>query len=313
LKTFYNTVSGKINAIEFAPDRQSDGEHSTTITLLCIHGFCCDARIFTYIGTKLSKEGFNVVSIDLPGHGMSNGERGHLDFDACIKSIHQIVGELRKKSSQKIFILSHSMGSIFALWHAHMFKGSIDGLILLCPNVRVPNMKKRFDAEPGALMFLLLLFGRIFTPHKRIDVTKAFPLYVKSGGDEIAWMSKDPTVNFRYSYRFLVDILAVRNSKLSKLSDIGDTPVAILHGRKDRLMYLQVSEEFFKLLCTYNNNNNKEIKIFDCDHWFYDAVFYDQSLTKHKEESREQITSWIIDWLRSMSNSGNGSTSNDRK
>jgi alpha-beta hydrolase superfamily lysophospholipase len=287
--TFYETANGMINAIEFASNKPwSD-------TLLCIHGFCCDARIFTYIAGKLSKAGYNVVSIDLPGHGMSDGERGDLNFDACIKSIHQIVVEL-KKTSPRIFMLTHSMGSIFALWYAHLFKASIDGLILLTPHVRVRNMKKRFDAEPNALEFLLLLFGKIFTPHKCIDIPKAFPLYVKAGGDQVEWMMKDPLVNFRYSYQYLVDVFAVRSSKVSELSDIGDIPVAILHGKKDRQMYLQVSTEFFKLL----RSNKKEIKIFDCDHWFYDAIFYDQSFSVHSEESRMGIASSIVEWLKSV-------------
>jgi pimeloyl-ACP methyl ester carboxylesterase len=287
--TFYKTASGRINAIEFASKKPASD------TLLCIHGIFCDARIFADIGSKLSIEGYNVVSIDLPGHGMSSdGKAGDLDFDACIKSIHQIVEQLKKRSA-RVFIVAHSVGCIFALWYAHLFKASIDGLILLSPSVRVPNMKKRFDAEPTALEFLLLFFGRIFMPNKLVDVTEAFPTHVKAGGDELAWMMKDPVVNFRYSYRFLVDILAIKSSKVSELSDVGDIPVLILHGRKDRMMYVQVSEEFFKLLRT----NIKEIKIFDCDHWFYDAIFYDQSFSRHSEESRLQIISSIADWLKS--------------
>ena len=90
--------------------------------------------------------------------------------------------------------------------------------------------------------------------------------------------------NFQYSYRFIVDILATRNSKISELSDLGDIPVIILHGRKDTMIYVQVSEEFFKLLHT----DMKEIKIFDCDHWFYDAIFY-YNLSQRSEESRMQI------------------------
>ena len=285
---FYETASGRINAIEFA-SKKPDSD-----TLLCIHGLCCDARVFTYAGRKLSREGYNVVSIDLPGHGMSDGKMGDLDFDACIKSIHQIVTQL-KKTSARVFILSHSMGCIFALWYAYLFKASIDGLILLCPFIRVPNMKKRFDAEPNALELLVLLFARIFMPCKIINITEAFPAYVKAGGDEVAWMMKEQVANFRYSYRFVVDTLAMRSSKVSEMSDVGDIPVFILHGRNDRMMYLQVSEEFFKLIRT----NMKEIKIFDSDHWFYDAVFYDQSFSKHNEESRIQFISSIAEWLKS--------------
>jgi pimeloyl-ACP methyl ester carboxylesterase len=286
--TFYDTASGRINAIEFA-SKKPDSD-----TLLCVHGFCCDARVFTYAGSKLSSAGYNVVSIDLPGHGMSDGKRGDLDFDVCMESIHQIVTELKKRSA-RVFMLSHSMGCIFALWYAHLFKDSIDGLILLSPFIRVPNIKKRFSAEPNALEFLRLFFARIFTPYKRVNVTELFPTYLKAGGDELAWMKKHQVANFEYSYRFLVDILAIRSSKLSELSNVGDIPVLILHGREDKMIYLQVSEEFFKLLRT----NMKEIKLSDCNHWFYDTIFYDQSFSRHSEESRMQIISSIAGWLKS--------------
>ena len=286
--TFYDTESGRINAIEFKSKKPASD------TLLCIHGFFCDARIFKYIGSKLSIEGYNVVSIDLPGHGMSDGKVGELDFDVCIKSIREIVEQLKKRSA-RVFIVAHSLGCIVALWYAHLFKDSIDGLIVLSPSLRVPNVKKRFDAEPNALKFLLMFFARIFMPNKLVDIREAFPAHVKAGGDEVAWMMKDRVINFRYSYRFLVDILAIKNSKVSELSEVGDIPVLILHGKKDRLMYFQVSEEFFKLLHT----TMKEIRIFDCDHWFYDAIFYDQSISRHREESRMQIISSIEDWLKS--------------
>lgn len=286
--TFYETASGRINAIEFASQKPNSD------TLLCIHGFICDARIFTYIGNKLSLENYNVVSIDLPGHGMSDGKEGDLDFDACIKSIHQIVQQLKEKSA-RVFIVAHSLGCILALWYAHLFKGSIDGLILLSPSVRVPNLKKRYDADPNALELFLLFLARIFVPNKLVDVAKAFPIHVKAGGDEFLWMMKNSIGNFRYSYRFLVDIFAVKSSKVGELSDIRDIPVLILHGRKDRMMYVQVSEEFFKLLPT----PIKEFRAFDCDHWFYDAIFYDQSFSRHSEEERRLIISSIADWLKS--------------
>jgi lysophospholipase len=288
--TFYETASGKINVIEI-PSKNPEGD-----TVLCIHGLCCDARIFKYVGIKLSEAGYNVASMDLPGHGKSDGKRGDLDFGTCIESIGQIIRELKKRSS-RVFLLAHSMGSTFALWYAHLFKGSVDGLILLCPYIRVRNMKRRFDAEPNAIQSLLLLLGRIFVPCKRLDITKAFPAYVKIGGDRVAWMMKDPIINFRYSYRYLVDVITMRNSRLAELSDIGDVPVLLLHGKEDRNVYPQVSEEFFKLLGT----EKKDIKIFDCDHWFYDAMFYVQAST-YAEESRMQVISSLVTWIRSLNN-----------
>ncbi|MDQ4101394.1 MAG: alpha/beta hydrolase, partial [Thermoproteota archaeon] len=117
--TFYNTATGRINAIEFESGKLAGD------TLICIHGFFCDARIFTYFGRKLSTEGYNIVSIDLPGHGISDGKKGDLNFDDTIKSIHQTIEQVKKKSSGRIFIIAHSMGCIFALWYAHLFKASI--------------------------------------------------------------------------------------------------------------------------------------------------------------------------------------------
>jgi alpha-beta hydrolase superfamily lysophospholipase len=68
--------------------------------------------------------------VDLPGHGRSDGQKGDLDFGTCMQSIDQIITELKKKSS-RVFILAHSMGSTFALWYAHLFRNSIDGMILM--------------------------------------------------------------------------------------------------------------------------------------------------------------------------------------
>jgi alpha-beta hydrolase superfamily lysophospholipase len=279
---FYETVSGRINVVE-TPSANLGGD-----SILCIHGFPCDARIFAYAGSKLSQAGYNVFSMDLPGHGRSDGLRGDLDFDACLESINQIVAELRKKS-QRVFILAHSMGSTFALWYVHKFN-SVDGLILMAPYVRIGGIK-RSDAEPGAGAFMRLLFGRLFVPRRRVNVAKILPGYVKIGGSQVARMAQDKEMNFEYSYRYFIDVIARRNSKVKELADI-KVPVLLLQGSRDRNVYPQVSEEFFKMLRT----DNKKIKVFDCGHWFYDAIFYSQT-GEYAEEDRAMFVSSIAGWL----------------
>lgn len=282
---FYNTVSGKINVIEI-PSAKPNSQ-----VVLCIHGICCDARIFAYAGLKLSQAGYDIHNMDLPGYGESEGKRGDLDFDVCLKSVDKIVSELRKKYS-KVFILAHSFGSTFALWYAHQFRNSIDGMILLAPYVRIGNVKKRSDAEPSTSTFLYLLLGRLFTPYKRVNFGKILPGYIKIGGSQLPRMAQDGKLNFDYSFRYLVDIVAKRNSALAELSDI-DVPVLILHGSDDRNVYSQVSQEFFKLLRT----KNKELKILGCNHWFYDAIFFNQS-PEYSEEDRIKVISSIAEWLK---------------
>ena len=282
--TYYQTAHGKINAIIFTSQKP------TGSTILCIHGFPYDARIFAYAGTRLSQEGHNVVCIDLPGHGGSEGPRGDLDFKKCMESIHQIVEDLKKHT--RVYMLAHSMGSTFALWYAHTYKNSLDGLIVLCPYVRIPNIK-RSDAEPTASTFLYLLLRRILTPRKRVDIRKVLPRYGEVSGEEFATAARDPLMNLKYSYRYLVDVIAMRNSKVKQLVDIVD-PILLLHGQKDRNVFVQVSKEYFKLV----RSTEKQLKIFDCDHWFYDAMFYEQD-TRYPEESRDAVISSICEWIES--------------
>ena len=283
---FFETLSGKINVIENLSAKPGGD------AVLCIHGFPCDARIFAYAGTKLSQAGYNVYSMDLPGHGKSDGQRGDLDFKDCLKSMNEIITKL-KKQSPRVFIIAHSMGSTFALWYAHLYD-SIDGLILMAPYIRIGGIK-RSDAEPSTLAFIRLLLGRIFVPNKRMNVARILPGYVKIGGSQVTRMAEDAELNFDYSYRYFIDVIARRNSQVSKLTDI-KVPVLILQGNSDRNVYPAVSEKFFKLLRT----RNKEIKVFDCGHWFYDAMFYTQT-SEYTEEDRLRFIASITNWLGSKS------------
>ncbi|MDE1876584.1 MAG: alpha/beta fold hydrolase [Thaumarchaeota archaeon] len=284
--TLIETSNGKINIMKYSSPMPSDK------IVLCIHGFCCDARIFDYLGKTLSNNGFNVYSIDLPGHGKSYGEKGDLDFDKCLESIHELVTKL--KGTSKLFILAHSMGCTHALWYAHTFKKSIDGLILFAPYVRMPSIKKRSEVEPSNSLFLYFLLRKMLTPTTKILITKELPNFLKIGGIEIEQMLNDKSLNFYYTYRYIVDVLALRNTKISALTDV-DVPLLILHGKKDRNVFSEVGVQF----CDLAKSVDKKINVLDCDHWFNHCMFYSQDDNRYSEESREQITNLVKDWISS--------------
>ena len=90
-------------------------------------------------------------------------------------------------------------------------------------------------------------------------------------------MVQDKEVNFHYAFSYLMDVIAQRNSKVAELSDI-DVLVLILNGKDDR---------------------KTEIKILDCGHWFYDAIFYSQA-AEYSEDDRGKFVSSIVEWLDSV-------------
>jgi alpha-beta hydrolase superfamily lysophospholipase len=150
------------------------------------------------------------------------------------------------------------------------------------------------------MAFLYLMLGRLFSPKKQVDIRKVLPGYARIGGSQYARMADIIKVNFDYTFRYLIDIVAQRNGKLEKLSDV-DVPVLILYGLQDRNVYPHVSEAFFKML----NSEDKQIASFDCNHWFYDAIFFSQA-DEYSETDRQMFVRRIDDWLDSQSEKSAG-------
>jgi alpha-beta hydrolase superfamily lysophospholipase len=240
------------------------------------------------------------------GHGKSDGLSGDLDFDDCLSSINEVIKKI--KGASKLFILSHSIGCTFALWYAHNYKEFVDGLILMSPYIRVSGLRKRSAAEPSLFYFMYLVLRRLLTPKCLVKMTEAFPQLNNIGGEELWYMLQDKNLNFYYTYRYIVDIIAFRNSKVKSLADIGDITVLILHGKKDLIFYSSISEAFFKLL---KKNKHNKIVLFDCDHWFYDTVSY-ISLAKYSKASRRQIIVTIEEWINTIAPLPHATNDKDR-
>ena len=153
--------------------------------------------------------------MNLLGHGKSDGMPGDMDFDDCLSSINEVIEKI--KGTTRIFILAHSIGCTFALWYAHNFKGFVDGLILMAPYIRVTGVRNRSDAEPGIFYFLYLIARRLLTPKYLVKMTEVLPQLNKIGGEELGFMLQNKDLNFYYTYRYIVDIIAFRNSKVKSL------------------------------------------------------------------------------------------------
>ncbi len=312
---------------EFLPEPPSNASETSRNILVCIHGAYCDAQMFAYLANRVSCKGYRVYAVDLLGHGKSDGDRGDTQFDDSLESINEVILELKNKTENqnigiagrnrtyisqnlngsqdyktrkiKIFILGHSLGCTFVLWYVRRFKSSIDGIILMAPYLRIPTIKKRSDVEPSSLSFLYLFLRRQLTPKKVMAFIDVIPKLKEIGGEEISLLVKYREDSFRYTLRFIVDIIGLRNNRVKEILKV-DLPVIILHGKRDKLVYSEVSQTLFNMI----DSKKKEIKLFDCDHWFYHCVFYQELVrllsNQHCESDRNKITQTIIDWTNQL-------------
>lgn len=95
-------------------------------TIVLIHGYLESAEIWDSLVAKLSKK-FRIISIDLPGHGLSDiyQESNSMEFPATI-----IKKLLDKNGIGKIFLTGHSLGGYITLAFLELYPERLSGFCL---------------------------------------------------------------------------------------------------------------------------------------------------------------------------------------
>ena len=123
-------------------------------TLLLMHGSGLSHIVWSLHEQFYTSQGFNVLSVDLPGHGDSDGP--------ALKSINEIsdwVKELMKVSKIiKISFVGHSQGCLVGIDFASRYPDLIEKLVLVAGSYQLPVNKDLIDlAEAGDEKAILLM------------------------------------------------------------------------------------------------------------------------------------------------------------
>ena len=214
-------------------------------TILLMHGSGLSHIVWSLHEQFYVAQGFNVLSIDLPGHGNSDGP--------TLKSIEDIsdwVKDLMKKLElDKLNFLGHSQGCLVGIDFASRYPDLINKLVLVGGSYKLPVNQNLLDlAEAGDEKALILMMKWGY------EGSKAFV-----GGNPVKKIINSTREIREILY---VDLNACNNYKTGKdsLEKITCSTLCIF-GDLDKMVPLQVGNKMAEMI------KNSEVKIINnCGH-----------------------------------------------
>ena len=115
-------------------------------TLVCLHGFLEYKEIFDFLVTDDIHEKYNILTIDLLGHGQSGniGYVHHMDDQADM--VFDLISFLK---INEIVLLGHSMGGYVGLHFLNHYNKYVNNLILLNSSAKDDSQERKVNRLRG--------------------------------------------------------------------------------------------------------------------------------------------------------------------
>jgi pimeloyl-ACP methyl ester carboxylesterase len=164
----------KLNARDWEAGSQAD-------TVICVHGLSQHGGIFEGLGSRLAREGYRVMAVDLRGHGRS----GHVppwNTDTHVEDLLETADAL---GIERPAWIGHSFGGRMIAALAARAPERVDRLVLLDPGLEVPadyalksaemdRLDWSFASVEGATNALLSSDSMVAAPKEVVTAYVAF-------------------------------------------------------------------------------------------------------------------------------------------
>lgn len=195
-------------------------------TLLFVHGIGGSSSAW-YRHEATYNNKYNLISFDLRGHGKSKKYEDYKDYEreAFVQDIHDLIIQLNIK---KFFIVSHSLGTFYALDFVLKYQNLVDGAIFLSPNFRLKNGWSRYILNPFISFLNLIGIKNSKSKKENIDYSKKYTH--TSDWDLVRTIDEFLRVGIK---PYLSSISNISDfNRMEQLHTI-KIPILVIHGRKD--------------------------------------------------------------------------------
>ena len=208
------------------------GIDSSKETIVFLHGSGLSHIVWSLTEQFFSNKKFNVLSIDLPGHGNSEGP--------CLDTIEKIVDWLEKVFSNlklnNLILVGHSQGCLEALEYSFKYKNRIKKIVFIGGSYKMPVNKDLIDlAVNGDSDAIKLMMKWSYEGSKKFI-----------GGNPLEKIIQSPN---DISKILAVDLIACNNytNGLDAAKRI-NFPTMLIFGQLDKMVNLEVGKKFANLV-----------------------------------------------------------------
>jgi len=202
------------------------GDDPKAPAVAIVHGLGDHSGRWERVGRTLASRGFAAYALDLPGHGRSEGKRGHVrSWDDYRLALTDWMEVLRHEDGGRRWaLLGHSLGALIALDWAYRNPGLVDALVLSAPPFELSLHPAAIKVHAARLIGLL---WPGFTQSNEIP-----PSLLSHDPEVIRAHRADPLVHFRISARLFLELQRMRRY-LAGIAASNTIPTLIVQGGAD--------------------------------------------------------------------------------
>lgn len=212
-----------------------------------IHGLGEHAGRYQDVSGVLAGAGISLFSMDLRGHGLSGGKRGHAaPRSAILADVDALIRQAREAHpGLPVWLYGHSLGGNIALSHRLFGKEPVDGTVATSPWLILAN------PLPSAQVAVMRILGKIMpgmTIKNGLD-----PNGLSSLLPVVADYRSDPLVHPHISVQTGLDALDMARTILDRAAE-NHGPLLVLHGGADPICSVEGSRRFAEkagVRCTF--------------------------------------------------------------
>jgi alpha-beta hydrolase superfamily lysophospholipase len=206
--------------------------------IVVVHGLGEHSGRYAEFGERMAGYGISTFAMDLRGHGLSDGRRGHVpSFDAFLQELDRFRREVEGLADFRVpmFLLGHSLGGLIALRYQEEYNTRFEGAIIISPWLATAMTVSRWKAN-AAHALAKLLPSLPFRANIR-------PEHVSRDPDIVQAYRADPLVHDRVTPRFFSEVSAAMGLALQR-SDRIQEPLLFMAAGDDRLVDTERSLRF---------------------------------------------------------------------